>query len=60
MNKLWHADEGTDIDFGVNVTYCDRLRIRKPGDVSFSLPEHTDGGSVERKCKCYACRGNTL
>jgi len=47
VNQLWHADEGTAIDFKTNVTYCDRLRIRKPGDKSFTLKEHVDGGSIE-------------
>ncbi len=40
---------GTPIDFDTSVTYCDRLRIRLPGDSSFQLGEHMDGGSVERK-----------
>ena len=30
------------------LTYCDRLRIRQPGDVGFALGPHVDGGSVER------------
>ncbi|XP_059081236.1 uncharacterized protein YbiU-like [Tigriopus californicus] len=28
--------------------YIDRLRIRKPGDTSFTLPFHIDGGGIER------------
>ncbi|ODM95117.1 hypothetical protein Ocin01_11564 [Orchesella cincta] len=48
MNSLWHAAPETLIDFSINTTYCDRLRIRKPGDTSFALAEHIDGGSVER------------
>ncbi|KAI4088283.1 MAG: hypothetical protein LQ344_006197 [Seirophora lacunosa] len=30
------------------VAYADRLRIRQPGDSSFALGPHIDGGSVER------------
>jgi len=48
MNSLWHAEPETLIDLSVNLTYCDRLRVRKPGDTSFALAEHMDGGSVER------------
>lgn len=48
LNNLWSAAPGSLIDFDNSVTYCDRLRIRKPGDSSFKLGEHMDGGSVER------------
>lgn len=51
LNKIWHASDETAIDLSTNVTYCDRLRIRQPGDTSFALGEHVDGGSVERKLK---------
>lgn len=30
------------------LTYCDRLRIRLPGDSAFALGPHIDGGGVER------------
>lgn len=30
------------------LTYCDRLRIRRPGDAQFALGPHCDGGSIER------------
>lgn len=30
------------------LSYCDRLRIRMPGDATFALGPHTDGGSIER------------
>jgi hypothetical protein len=30
------------------LTYCDRLRIRLPGDSKFALGPHIDGGGVER------------
>lgn len=37
---------------GVSLTspllYSDRLRIRTPGDKSFALGPHMDGGSIER------------
>jgi hypothetical protein len=49
LNKLWHADEETAIDLTKNLGYCDRLRIRKPGNESFALQEHIDSGSIERK-----------
>ncbi|XP_037036904.1 uncharacterized protein YbiU-like isoform X2 [Bradysia coprophila] len=48
LNNLWSAAPGSPIDFDNSVTYCDRLRIRQPGDTSFTLGEHMDGGSVER------------
>lgn len=51
LNKLWHADENTVIDLTKNLGYCDRLRIRKPGNTSFALQEHIDSGSIERKYK---------
>ncbi|PVU84905.1 hypothetical protein BB559_007315 [Furculomyces boomerangus] len=48
LNKLWNAQEDSLVDLETNLTYCDRLRIRKPNDESFVLREHIDGGSVER------------
>lgn len=30
------------------LSYCDRLRIRAPGDAAFALGPHIDGGGVER------------
>ncbi|KAJ9100015.1 hypothetical protein QFC19_005833 [Naganishia cerealis] len=36
------------VSFSVPLTYCDRLRIRRPGDSKFALGAHVDGGSVER------------
>ncbi|UZJ51919.1 hypothetical protein CBS101457_001239 [Exobasidium rhododendri] len=30
------------------LTYCDRLRIRLPGDSAFALGPHIDGGGIER------------
>lgn len=48
MNSLWHASPNTRISLKQNVMYADRLRIRQPGDVMFSLGPHADGGSLER------------
>ncbi|KAL7315823.1 hypothetical protein PS15m_004994 [Mucor circinelloides] len=58
LNHLWHAEDDTVIDLTKNLAYCDRLRIRKPGDQSFALQEHVDSGSIERwqdpeYRKCY-------
>jgi hypothetical protein len=36
------------ISFTTPLSYCDRLRIRHPGDSQFALGPHVDGGSVER------------
>ncbi|KZO89944.1 DUF1479-domain-containing protein [Calocera viscosa TUFC12733] len=51
--RLW--DDDTDranaaeaISLDHSATYCDRLRIRQPGDKTFSLGPHVDGGGVER------------
>ncbi|EJU05413.1 DUF1479-domain-containing protein [Dacryopinax primogenitus] len=53
LMSLW--DDDTDrsnpaeaISFDHSATYCDRLRIRQPGDKTFSLGPHVDGGGVER------------
>lgn len=48
MNKFWHAREDTQISFEHNISYSDRLRIRKPGDSMFTLGPHSDAGSIER------------
>ncbi|KAI8078763.1 uncharacterized protein BX664DRAFT_303559 [Halteromyces radiatus] len=58
INQLWHGHPDTPIDLSKNLTYCDRLRIRVPGDENFALAEHVDGGSLERwedpeYRKCY-------
>ncbi|KAI8139285.1 hypothetical protein BJV82DRAFT_627891 [Fennellomyces sp. T-0311] len=54
LNRLWHATPDTVVDLQHNLTYCDRLRIRQPGDIKFSLGGHLDGGSVERwECPEY-------
>ncbi|CAO3589286.1 unnamed protein product [Absidia cylindrospora] len=48
LNKLWYAHPDTPVDLTKPLTYCDRLRIREPGDSNFALAEHVDGGSLER------------
>jgi hypothetical protein len=46
--NLWHVtDPESPISFS-QLAYADRLRIRQPGDASFALGPHIDGGSVER------------
>ncbi|KAK1993516.1 DUF1479-domain-containing protein [Colletotrichum falcatum] len=47
MRELWHASPNTAISMQP-LTYADRLRIRQPGDATFALGPHVDGGSVER------------
>ncbi|KAI0475709.1 DUF1479 domain protein [Xylariaceae sp. FL0804] len=51
MSSLWHC--GGDAAAAAVATsqplaYADRLRIRQPGDATFALGPHVDGGSVER------------
>lgn len=52
MTTLWYV--GSDpssppiVSLATPLTYADRLRIRQPGDASFALGPHQDGGSVER------------
>jgi Protein of unknown function (DUF1479) len=47
--NLWHsADPSAQISASHPLVYADRLRVRKPGDTSFALGPHVDGGSVER------------
>ncbi|KIM77865.1 hypothetical protein PILCRDRAFT_825084 [Piloderma croceum F 1598] len=47
--SLWHNSTlAADIDLSTPISYFDRLRIRTPGDASFTLGPHIDGGSVER------------
>ncbi|KAI0051476.1 DUF1479-domain-containing protein [Auriscalpium vulgare] len=47
--QLWHtSDAGSPVSLRTPVAYFDRLRIRTPGDRSFVLGPHIDGGSVER------------
>ncbi|KAG2121235.1 DUF1479-domain-containing protein [Suillus clintonianus] len=46
--QLWHDPSNKHVDFSTPISYFDRLRIRTPGDSSFTLGPHIDGGSVER------------
>ncbi|KAF9218725.1 hypothetical protein BS17DRAFT_883268 [Gyrodon lividus] len=48
--SLWHTSSPlpSSVDFTTPISYFDRLRIRTPGDRSFTLGPHVDGGSVER------------
>jgi len=47
--SLWHSSSPTaDVELSTPISYFDRLRIRTPGDTSFNLGPHVDGGSVER------------
>ncbi|PNY25829.1 Uncharacterized protein YbiU [Tolypocladium capitatum] len=49
MSRFWHASSPTArISLANPLSYADRLRIRQPGDASFALGPHMDGGSVER------------
>ncbi|KAK2060096.1 DUF1479-domain-containing protein [Colletotrichum caudatum] len=47
MRGLWHASPEAAVSMQP-LTYADRLRIRQPGDATFALGPHVDGGSVER------------
>eukprot|EP00500_Bicosoecida_sp_ms1_P004901 CAMPEP_0203814268 /NCGR_PEP_ID=MMETSP0115-20131106/5183_1 /ASSEMBLY_ACC=CAM_ASM_000227 /TAXON_ID=33651 /ORGANISM="Bicosoecid sp, Strain ms1" /LENGTH=512 /DNA_ID=CAMNT_0050723143 /DNA_START=61 /DNA_END=1597 /DNA_ORIENTATION=+ len=52
LNKLWlrgGAAAADDRAFSAHgFAYCDRLRIRDPGDAKFALGPHVDGGGIER------------
>ncbi|XDG05574.1 hypothetical protein ABKA04_005189 [Annulohypoxylon sp. FPYF3050] len=49
LMKLWHmSDPNSAISMSQPLAYADRLRIRQPGDATFALGPHVDGGSVER------------
>ena len=49
MKALWHSSRpDTPISLSQPLSYADRLRIRQPGDATFALGPHVDGGSVER------------
>ncbi len=45
-NNLYHAKDAA-VDLDTPVSYADRARIRLPGDTSFALGPHADGGSIE-------------
>lgn len=50
MLSLFNAspEAASTVSLSQPLTYCDRLRIRLPGDAKFALGPHVDGGSVER------------
>jgi hypothetical protein len=48
LMSFWHANPDVPISMQHPVSYADRLRMRQPGDASFALGPHIDGGSVER------------
>ncbi|KAF5018876.1 hypothetical protein F66182_9137, partial [Fusarium sp. NRRL 66182] len=48
MSLLWHTSNPSTPISLQPLSYADRLRIRQPGDASFALGPHIDGGSVER------------
>lgn len=45
---VWKAGRESAISTQHPVAYADRLRMRQPGDASFALGPHIDGGSCER------------
>lgn len=45
---FWKAGSESAISTQHPVAYADRLRMRQPGDTSFALGPHIDGGSCER------------
>jgi hypothetical protein len=47
--QLWHCSKpGAKPSLGNPISYFDHFRIRQPGDRSFVLGPHIDGGSLER------------
>ncbi|KAF3763386.1 DUF1479-domain-containing protein [Cryphonectria parasitica EP155] len=49
MRSTWNtSDPRSLISISNPISYADRLRIRQPGDATFALGPHVDGGSVER------------
>ncbi|KAI3318091.1 DUF1479 domain protein [Xylariaceae sp. AK1471] len=48
MNIWQSSDPESAISLSQTLAYADRLRIRQPGDATFALGPHVDGGSVER------------
>ncbi|KAI1119819.1 DUF1479 domain protein [Nemania abortiva] len=48
MNIWESSNPESAISLSQNLAYADRLRIRQPGDATFALGPHVDGGSVER------------
>ncbi|KAK9233909.1 hypothetical protein V1525DRAFT_452986 [Lipomyces kononenkoae] len=49
LMSLWHtSNRHAELSTRHPLIYADRLRIRLPGDVQFTLGPHIDGGSIER------------
>lgn len=48
LMSFWNTGLEDAISTEHPVTYADRLRMRQPGDASFALGPHIDGGSCER------------
>lgn len=48
MAFLWDTCPEAEISLTVPLTYADRVRIRHPGDETFAVGPHMDGGSTER------------
>lgn len=47
--SLWHStSRAAKVDLSMPISYFDRMRMRTPGDKSFILGPHIDGGSIER------------
>lgn len=46
-NFLYASDSNSKVSL-TPIVYGDRLRVRQPGDESFKLGPHIDGGSLER------------
>ncbi|KAL1297666.1 hypothetical protein AAFC00_006219 [Neodothiora populina] len=46
--SYWHSKDSNALISSRPITYCDRLRMRQPGDAKFALGPHIDGGSCER------------
>ncbi|KEP46889.1 putative clavaminate synthase-like protein, partial [Rhizoctonia solani 123E] len=56
--SLFKAGPKDEVSLSTPLSYADRLRIRLPGDTTFALGPHIDGGSLERwedieYRKCY-------
>ncbi|KAI1821174.1 DUF1479 domain protein [Xylaria intraflava] len=49
LMNLWQLSDGESaISLSQPLAYADRVRIRQPGDMTFALGPHVDGGSLER------------
>ncbi|KAI5275352.1 DUF1479-domain-containing protein [Aureobasidium subglaciale] len=46
--SYWHSKNSNALFSDTPISYCDRLRMREPGDAKFALGPHVDGGSCER------------